>query len=340
MIVLVGLALVAILVIVALVVDHSLVRQDRQANKSATDFAAAAGIRSLDDGNGSVQPWKGVCAAIAYAKENANGALDAMTGTYTNGDESTTYASSPCDDPTAVPYTNLCTPAHSTWASFVGRVDGGRIRLTVKSGYVLPDPAFPEDANAAYASDTGDAALGGCDQLGVILEERQPAQFGGIVGSTGTTSRVRSVGRLEVGTIGESTAALLLLERSRCDVLRIEGTSGARVEIGGLADNPGVHPRRQPRQREWMPSAGCPERERLPGAGEPSRSSHRRAPSRDADGKRGQWHHQRLRLERAQQARARMMSPRRGQTRCAPKRPPRTAARPHPSPGSDPLPGS
>jgi hypothetical protein len=238
--VVVALTMVAVLITAALVLDLGLVRQNRQADKSATDFAAAAGIRALETPAGVPQPWKGVCTARDYLVAN-NRELAGMTGTYTNGDGTATYTTDPCASTGVAPYTTLCTDHASSWAVFRGSVDGGRVQVTIASGYRLgTDPRFPEDSNASYASDTGRAALGGCDQLAVIVEEGEAALFGGAAGATGYDSVVRSVARLELGTLGDATAALLLLERNDCRALSIGGTSGAKVIIEGSGDNPGI----------------------------------------------------------------------------------------------------
>lgn len=237
--IIVALTMVAILIIAALAIDLSLVRQNRQADKSAADFATAAGIRALENASGVPQPWKGVCTARDYLIAN-NDELVGMTNMYANGDGSATYAGDPCADTGAAPYTTPCTN-RSSWAVFTGSADGGRVRVTITSGYILGEDArFPEDSNASYATDTGRAALIGCDQLAVIVEEVEPAFFGRAAGASEYDSTIRSVARLDLGTLGDATAALLLLERNDCRVLTIGGTSGAKVIIEGSGDNPGI----------------------------------------------------------------------------------------------------
>lgn len=234
--VLVAAALVALLVVAALVLDLSLVRQNRQADKSATDFATAAGIRALDDGSGRPYPWRGICAARDYLVAN-NDVFAGMTGSFLDGSLSTVFATEPCTQPTLHPFTTACQGGNpATWGVFQGVADGGRVRVTIRSGYLLPDPAFPEDA-AAY---TGDTTSNGCDQLAVIIEQDEDATFGGAAGATGYTTRIRSVARLVQGNGGNLAAALLLLERNDCRVLTIGGTSGAKVRVEGNGPDPGV----------------------------------------------------------------------------------------------------
>ena len=229
--IIVAVSLVALMVIAAMALDLSLVRQNRQDDKSASDFAVAAGIRGLDNGSGGVQPWKGVCAARDYLVAN-QGELGSITETFADG-AGTPVAGSPC---TAPPATTCIDGNPATWARLSASADGGRIRVTIQNGYPLPDPAFAEDA-AAYAGDVGD---GPCSNLSVIFEEGEQSRFGGVAGVSGYESVIRSVARLTKGTTGEVTAALLILERNDCLVLEIGGTSGAEVVVEGNGDDPGV----------------------------------------------------------------------------------------------------
>lgn len=225
-VVLIALVMVALMVIVALVIDFGFVRQTRQANKSSTDFAVTAGMHGLETPDGVPRPWGGVCEAIEYLKVNHSDLSD-LTGTYHDGTgAAVSPPGDPCASPTAAPYTTLCTPnAIETWAWFKGTADGGRLVIDIKSGYVLPDPDFPEDA-AAYASDSvGDSEQGGCDQLAVILRKRDPAFFGGAAGASEYGTVIRSVGRVKIDPRSTETVALLLLEQRDCETLVTEGNN-------------------------------------------------------------------------------------------------------------------
>ena len=228
-IVIIALLITTLFVVAAVVIDLGLVRQNRQADKSATDFAAAAGIRGLDDGSGYVNVWKGICAARDYLVAN-NAELTPLTHV-----DSTTGA--PISDPCTSPPTVICSGS-STWRSYTGLADGGRIRVRILNGYVLPDPAFPEDATA-YADDDGSTTSNGCDHLAVIIDEAEGAYFGGAAGASGYSTTIRSVARLVEGDEGDVTAALVLLERNDCEALDVSGVN-ARVRIEGNAASPGV----------------------------------------------------------------------------------------------------
>ena len=228
--------LVALLAVAGLVLDFALVRADRQKNKSTADFAVTAGVRALHGPSGWPRPWPGVCEAHRYLVAN-DPQLTGLTGTWKTRDG--TAVSDPCSSPAVSPYTNGCVPGTpSSWAWFEGTADSGRIHVDIKSGYDLSDGAFPEES--LVTGDGGDPALGHCDQLAVIIRERETPGFGRVVYDGDLTSRVRSVGRVAVGGQGDATAALLLLERHDCLTLDIDGSSGARAIVRGNGNRPGL----------------------------------------------------------------------------------------------------
>lgn len=229
--VIVALFITALLIVVALVIDLGFVRENRQSAKAASDPAVAAGIRFLDNGAGQVQPWRGICAARDYLLVN-DAEFVGMTETYADG-AGTPVAGNPCS---SIPATICSESSAATWGVLTGSVDGGRIKVTIANGYTLPDPSFAEDADE-YAGDDGS---GPCDNLAVIIEKDQSAYFGGVAGASGYETTIRSVARLVQGTTGEVTAALILLERTDCAALLLEGNSGARVDVQGNATDPGV----------------------------------------------------------------------------------------------------
>lgn len=220
------LVIIPILIITALVIDHGFVRQNRQDDKSATDFAAAAGIRALDNGAGSIQVWKGICAAKDYLVSN-NDELSPLTAVDASG--------TPVTDPCLSPPATMCTDAAS-YGTYRGIAAGGRFKVTIQNGYVLATSGFVEDS-VAYS---GDGGTDPCDHLGVIVEETEGSYFGGIIGSTGTTSTIRSVARLTRSNTGTAVAALVLLERNGCNTLQIDGGSGAKVVVAGNGATPGM----------------------------------------------------------------------------------------------------
>lgn len=226
--VLVAFLLVALLTIVALVVDLSFVRDTRQTSKADADFAVAAGIRNMDNGSGAVQPWRGICAARDYLIAN-NPTFAGMAETYAGAGAT----ANPCVTLPAV----TCSNASPSYAVLTGVADAGRLTVEIKSAYALPDTAnFPEDATYPV-SDAGD---GPCDNLAVIITAKDPAYFGGVAGSSGQKTSIRSVARLVQGTSDASTAALVLLERFSCEALSIGGATTEGVWVRGFGESPGI----------------------------------------------------------------------------------------------------
>ena len=247
-IILFALAMVAILVVVAIVIDFGVVRSSRQSNKLSTDVAATAGLQSLAP-DGTPNPWQGVCKSLDYLEINEPD-LVPFTLTYQDGAGST-IGGNPCTD--AVRLAQQCTPnTASTWA-WIRAVSGDRA-FDIKSGYALPDPAFPED-NAEYDGDDGDPAQGGCDHLAVLTLRTDDAYFGGIAGRTSYDTVARTVGRVTVAAEAQGNPAFLMLERKGCDTLSEQvGTSELGIIVDAAdADNPGfIHV-----DSKGDPATGC-----------------------------------------------------------------------------------
>ena len=237
-----ALLLVTLLVIAGLVLDVALVRNDRTQNKSAADVAVAAGLRSLELG-GYPAPFRGVCEAVKYLRANHPG-LSGMTGSYADGNGSS-IAGDPCSTSSAQ-WTQLCVPntipnAKSTWATYHGTADGGRIVVDVKNGYLMSDgaggPAFTDEPSGNV--DDGDASLAGCDNLAVIISESEQPGFARAAFSGMMSSRIRSVGRVKQSFDIRAVIALLLLETNDCNALSINGTNAA-IEVLGYGTHPGI----------------------------------------------------------------------------------------------------
>ena len=221
------------LMMVALVVDLGQLRVDRRTNKSVADVAARAGISRLPFG-----PWSGVCKARQFLLGNtrAFSTFDAGSETWSNA-AAQVKASDPCpavvSNPDAVP----CAPNNpSTWAKLQATAAQGRFTIEIQSGYVLPDPRFPNDA---ALGDTGVAEQGSCDNLAVIITEREAPRFAQAGGGVPSLVKVRSVGRLNATETLDFVAALQLLERHKCGVLQTGG-SNTRVIAQPFGTYPGT----------------------------------------------------------------------------------------------------
>ncbi len=232
---LVAVSLTLLLVAAAMVLDFGLIRFDKQINKAAADSAATAGGAALNQGDGVIRPWRGVCTAIAYLKANST-EMATMTGSYKSG-AGAVVSGDPCLSGSAL-QNQQCLPSQpSSWAWFSGSVDDGRLGVEVKSGYVLPDPAFADDT--VLSTDKGDNGAGGCDQLAVVVTERQKPGFGSLATSSDLVTRIRSVARTGSESVSEAPVALLLLERTSCQALAVNSTN-TRIDILGVGTSPGV----------------------------------------------------------------------------------------------------
>jgi hypothetical protein len=225
--------LTAVLVGAGLVIDFGIARYQRETNKSTADAAALAGAGAVSPGDGLYHPWKGVCTALAYLQAN-DPQLSTLTGVYKNGASASVAGS--CG-PNTVPNDTLCVPNQpSTWAYFQGTSADGKVTVEIRSGYALPDSRFADDT--ALASDNGDSAKGGCDQLAVIVTQAQKPGLGSLATSSDLVTRVRSVARLIPDGSGTTPIALLLLERHDCMSLAA-GSNNTYFDVQGSASSPG-----------------------------------------------------------------------------------------------------
>lgn len=228
-----ALAMLAIMIMVALVIDLSTVRNTHQNNKLTADVATEAGAQALAT-DGYARPWRGVCAALAYLKTNQPSL--SFTVTYKDG-AGTAVSGNPC---VSLAAQECVASTPTTWAWI--QATSGSVVANIKSGYVTPDADFPEDATS-YSGDNGVATRGGCDQLAVIVEKTDPALFGRAVGATSFASKSRSVGRVKIQDGKDGVPAFLMLERRACQVLSesvgVGGGSGIIVEPAS-ATEPGI----------------------------------------------------------------------------------------------------
>lgn len=218
-IVLIAMAMVAILIMAALVLDLSNVRNTRQGDKLIADTAAAAGLRDLAP-DGTALPWRGACSALNFLK--ANGAGSSLSVNFFDGDGPSGPAlSDQCGN------TVECDPSNkSTWAWITASF--GSFRADIRTAYVTPDPTYPDDAGS-YNLDDGDPTRGGCDQLAVIISNSDGTLFGGVAGATGYATGTRTVGRVLLGPDAPAAVALVLLEQTDCETLDYSGSGSILV---------------------------------------------------------------------------------------------------------------
>ncbi|HEY5698165.1 MAG TPA: pilus assembly protein TadG-related protein [Acidimicrobiales bacterium] len=206
--VLFALFVVALMAMVAVVIDIGRIRNARHTSQSAADFAALAAGEELatDDGN----PRQACRDALAYLVANVD---DLPTGT-----------TLPCDSmplgcgPTTTPTTVT---------------DGGTAApYTVEITYPVPD------------ADLADPSIGGlrvadgepCDRFGVELAKTIQALFAGVVGVTSLDTDAGAVARATPGALRQAPN-LWLLDPTGCTALSVQGGSHLTV---GTATAPGL----------------------------------------------------------------------------------------------------
>lgn len=241
-----ALSITALLIVVALVVDLSFVRNTRQDSKRTTDAVASAGIQSLVE-DGEPYPWRAACTALSYLR--ANQPERTFDATYRDG-EGTIITVDPCSsDPLTSRLDDVCDTGgyntsaalddRSTWAHIQATADG--VVVDIEAGYVTPNADFPEDMSE-YSGDDADPDQGFCDQLGATVREGDEVFFGGIVGQTGYDSATRTVARVVIEQ-GDGVPAFLMLERTKCAVLVRSNYVGAGDGIivePGAGGSPGI----------------------------------------------------------------------------------------------------
>ncbi len=216
-----SLCMVALLVIAGMVLDFGMARYDRQINKAVADSAVSAGMRGFDRDDGQVYAYKGVCDALGYLRTNE----PALAGlpTYTA-----------CSNVSLLAKTCVTTDS-STFSSYSQSTPDGRYTVTVKAPYSLPDAAFPEDSYAGLVTDTADMCL----QLSVVIAQRRAPGLGSAATKSKITTTIRSVGRVQGGP-GNRAPALLLLDRTECNVLSVgsAGTTSSYIRVYGAGTTP------------------------------------------------------------------------------------------------------
>lgn len=229
-------AMLALLVVGGLVLNVGAARTDKITNKSYTDAAVAAGVRSLDLGDGKSHPFNGACTALAYLKAN-DPQLAGMTsaaGQWRDGAGGAIPAGAvsgdPCDPDSTLLGATCVDASKPTWASY--HWTNGPVTVDIKNGYETPDAPF----DAVGSADN--SVTGGCDQLAVIIHERQKPGLAG-AGRNDIVTSVRSVSRLTASSPGNAAAALLILERTNCTAISVNSTN-TFIEVKGFGTTPGV----------------------------------------------------------------------------------------------------
>ncbi len=214
-----ALLLVAILTMVAIVIDLGALRADRRQQRAAADAAATAGANDLIRGAGEA-----CLSAWNYAMLNLG-----LSPT----------SPSPCG-----PYLGSPPPACSP--SIPKSVTGtaGGYTVTISHPVLDTDPivvgADAVGGDIAQPVDTAPGSIDGkpCERVGVQVRYTRRSLFAKVVGNNQNTTTVHSVARFGPGGPQDEPASLVLLERHDCRAARVQGTNSRIV----VASVPGVTP--------------------------------------------------------------------------------------------------
>lgn len=232
--IIVALALTAILIVVALVLDFGLVRIDRQVDKSAADAAALAGLHGLRNGDTKPHPYAGVCNAVKYLKGN-DGRFANLDPTSGWSDGAGTATGNGCNSTTPGLWDTVCNPDNkSTWAVYQATTTSGGATFDVRieSGYVI-NGTWSEDSLSSSQGDVGASAQKGCDQLAVTIAQRRKPGLGSLATSSDLRTAIRSVGRIKIVS-GSTAPAMLLLRQTGCSILAAANTN-TKLYVEGSA---------------------------------------------------------------------------------------------------------
>jgi hypothetical protein len=238
--IIVAVALMALCLVAAMVLDFGLVRIDRQVDRSSADSATLAGLHGLNAGDGLPHPFMGVCTAIRYLKANSGrfaGAPENVGWTDGNG----ASKGNGCSD--AGLRNQVCKPgekdswARWTWSGSSGGLD---LDVTIQSGYDFAVDQWNEDSLPASSGDNGDVKYQGCDHLAVTVEQSRQPGLGSLATSSDLQTAIRSVGRIKARP-GDSAPAMLLLKRSGCPVLKTGSSGGGSfIRVLGAVSSTGL----------------------------------------------------------------------------------------------------
>lgn len=210
-------SLLALLIVVAIVIDLGATRAVRISTRSAADSGATAGALGLVDGTSTLQPCRD---AFAYTYENLGGTQPS--------DSSITSACAPLSD--------VCAAGSPRTASLT--VDG--VTVSVTNPVVAGSALMRAVAVGGGSSQSLDPTVDGtdCQRLGVVVTRSQSRFFGGVAGGGSGAFTIHSVARSSPPSgSGEIAPALVTLHQTmRCS---IDAGSG-KIVLKATSGQPGV----------------------------------------------------------------------------------------------------
>ena len=225
--IIVALCMIAMLVMVAIVVDLGRQRADKRADQTMSDLAALAAGFYLS-GRGSTlavsNPQAACRAAVNSVATNQPTftASDARCGGYPT-DARTCRTDDP---PLEVPF----------------GPSGG---FTLHVRYPIPDAEIVSLAGQRYSFTADDGIVAGlpnasqCQRMKVTVDSTSSASFAQVIGVNTLDTSASAIVKSSTSQTQKGVAALLLLERVGCSTLQNSGQGSVLVEASG-STNPGV----------------------------------------------------------------------------------------------------
>jgi Putative Flp pilus-assembly TadE/G-like len=207
--------LVALVIMIAIVIDLSNVRSTRRSAQTVADFAALASGKLLATGD----PVGGCNDAFGYVVSNTP---DLPSGASMAGPAGCSNLTPPLTG------CNAATPMRQAVATGTGR-------YTVTVEWPIPDSQI---VDAAYGGSPGpNDGTDQCIRMRVRIRRTNERFFASIVG-VDPDSNVSAVARAAPKVIGTEVPALLILERTDCGAFQVSGQG--RIEAFGFNTKPGL----------------------------------------------------------------------------------------------------
>lgn len=222
-----GVTIVLVLAFAGIVVDINSARADRRLNRSASDAASLAAATQLR--SDAAKPREACIKAVAYLGDNVRGLASLNATSVCAPFPLVVSATAPCPT-SAVGFTPVVSGKYQvtmTWP-------------VVDSSPLLAKPDV-RPGNVPQELDTQFDGTDRCQRFAVSLTQVRDFLFGPVIaGPKGITTGASSVGRAApMGESGDAAAALILLERTECNVLEIPNT-GPTVVVRGNMERPGI----------------------------------------------------------------------------------------------------
>jgi hypothetical protein len=223
--VLYAVTLVLFVAFAAVVVDLNSARWDRRIDRLAADGGALGAVTHLESG-AAKNVLQACTKAWAFLEDNTAGL---------------TMPAGACD-----PFLGYAAATTCPGSQIDATAPSGE--FTVTMSWPIPDDSplmkSPDirPGNVTQPMDSDFDGTDPCERFGVSVSRQRSFIFAPAMdGPAGTTTLVHSVARAAPkGESGNAAVALLVLERTECLAIDIQGSSGASVLVRGNGDRPGM----------------------------------------------------------------------------------------------------